>query len=227
MTSRAWSTQGAVPMPESRCGAREGVVRRDALPLHDARPGPGRWPARVSSAAWKRSDPRSPATSTLAPVRTAEASAANIEASSSSCSAKTARPARVDVESPDRRLQAYSGEERIDLMPSERAFGVKAGHRSSSVRDRVWNRRPSTEASIHGPLTGGVLVGVHVQRWSGRWPPPWPGVRDVGGDAHPVGCAQRWPGSAQPPFEGCRRPHRRRTRRPDRSVGRRGRREAR
>ncbi len=82
----------------------------------------------------------------------------------------------------------------------------------------------SLEGSVDtGSLAGGVLV-ASMSRWSDRWRPPWPDVRDGGATHSPRRLRRRWPGPARPPAEERRRPHRRRTRRPDASCGPPGRR---
>ena len=106
---------------------------------------------RTRRAAWMRTPCSSPLMSALVWVRMVEVSAANSDASTSSCGGEDGRSVRVDVEGPDRLLRCRQGVERMALMPSEWAFGVKAGHLVSSARDWVWNRRPSTEASMQGP----------------------------------------------------------------------------
>jgi len=42
-------------------------------------------------------------------------------------------------------------EERMALMPNDRALGVKAGHRVSFSRDSAWYQRPCSDASMQGP----------------------------------------------------------------------------
>ena len=43
------------------------------------------------------------------------------------------------------------GDDKIALMPSFLALGIKAGQRDSDRNDSACNQRPSTEASMHGP----------------------------------------------------------------------------
>ena len=55
------------------------------------------------------------------------------------------------LRAPTGRSLGSSGVDRMALIPSDLALGMKAGHRVSASSDSAWNRRPSVAASTQGP----------------------------------------------------------------------------